>query len=358
VVSFDNSRRLKELGATEHPEMWEQVLPTYREWNTFMGSGDYWLVRSEAISIQARYADRGWIVGLVVGGPFLQGHKFAVGSSDSSGEGWDGFAMSWDGSEVLTGFPSEFSVDGLVRIRYGKDRFFQAAAAELHQQRDDWRSRTTLRLVEILLPSGVKITVALGKNVGSWNFRFMDVFITMPFQASGQDGHCGRAAGDFQLDWHSAAIVAEESLFPGTALLQLHADAREEPAPAASDASCVEGEAFEDNRGPCETALAASEFGVLFVNACVSDVCAGGQGILEHYEAFAMRVFNDYAAEAQAKQRCAFPQEPEGVGYFWDPMCQMGESLGCGADGVHDECRLCGGNGTYADILCPGEHEP
>jgi len=200
--------------------------------------------------------------------------------------------------------------------------------------------------------------VALGTNVGYWQFRFMDIFITMPFQATGQDGHCGRAVGDFQLDWHGSTVASGESLFSGTAMLQLDAGAREEPTPATENGTCVEGEALEDNRVPCETALAASEFGMLFVNACVSDVCAGGQGIIEHYEAFAMRVFNEYAAEAQAKQKCDFPYEPQDVGYFWDPMCQMGESLGCGADGAHAECRLCGGTGPYASISCPGEQEP
>jgi len=351
VVSFDNSRRLRELGATEHTELWTQIIPTYREWNTFLGSGDFWIVRSEAISIQGRYGQRGWIYGVAVGGSFLQGHKFAVGSSDDSGSGWDGFLMTWDGSTVLESFPSEFSVDGLIRVRYVEDSFYQDSIDEFHEERDNWRSRTSLRLLELSLPQGVRITVALGTNVGSWTMRFMDVFITMPFQASGQDGHCGRAIGDFNLDWQGSAVATGESLLTGTmpALLSM-----KKGFISAASTECIEGEELEDNRGPCESVLAPSEFGMLFVEACVQDVCSGGQGILEHYEAFGRRVFHEYAAEAQGKQRCTFPAEPHGVGYFWDPRCRTTESLGCVADGVHDECRLCGGSGTYAVIQCPG----
>jgi len=318
-----------------------------------MGAGDFWVVRSEAISIQGRYAELGWISGLAVGGSFLNGHKFVVGSSDENGTTWDGFAMSWDGNGVLESFPSDFVVDDLIWVRYVPDRFYQNSISEFHQERNHWRSNTSLRLLEIVLPLGVRISVALGTNVGSSSTRFMDVFITMPFQASGQDGHCGRATGDFSLDWQGSAVATGENLLSGTmpALLSTKASRF-----SASSIACVEGGELEDNRGPCESVLAATQFGLLFVDACVQDVCSGGQGVLERYDAFAMRAFHEYAAEAQGKQRCFFPIEPQGVGYYWDPICTGGRgvSLGCTADGVHHECRLCGGNGTYAVIGCPG----
>eukprot|EP00405_Crypthecodinium_cohnii_P015969 CAMPEP_0206458624 /NCGR_PEP_ID=MMETSP0324_2-20121206/23681_1 /ASSEMBLY_ACC=CAM_ASM_000836 /TAXON_ID=2866 /ORGANISM="Crypthecodinium cohnii, Strain Seligo" /LENGTH=324 /DNA_ID=CAMNT_0053929999 /DNA_START=55 /DNA_END=1029 /DNA_ORIENTATION=- len=48
---------------------------------------------------------------------------------------------------------------------------------------------------------------------------------------------------------------------------------------------------------------------------------------------------------------CQFDVDPIGPGYYWDPDCSMG-MLGCRADGVNDECRLCG-HGDYSEIPCP-----
>jgi len=347
---------LRELGATEHTEMWKEIVPTYLDWSTFMGTGDYWIVRSDDISIQARYAERGWINGLVIGGPFVKGHKFEVTDIGGSGADWDGFAMTWDDRRVFESFPSEFSVDSLIHIKYTTDRFYQAVSVS-HSDRsgNTWRDSTPLRLLEISTPGGVRITIALGKNVRHWEKRFMDVFITMPFQASGQDGHCGRGMRDFNIDWQGSALAAGETLFSWTPPALLFAD---KARLAAARTDCVGGEEVEDNRGACESVLEPTEFGMLFAKACMQDVCTGGQEMLERYEAFALRVFHEYAAEAQAKRKCLFPGEPHGVGYYWDPACTMGESLGCGADGAHAECRLCGGTGVYASVVCPGEEDP
>jgi len=48
---------------------------------------------------------------------------------------------------------------------------------------------------------------------------------------------------------------------------------------------------------------------------------------------------------------CAFPNEPVGVGYFWDSSCELG-MLGCNADGENMECRFCGA-GAEISIPCP-----
>jgi len=48
---------------------------------------------------------------------------------------------------------------------------------------------------------------------------------------------------------------------------------------------------------------------------------------------------------------CWFPVKPK-QSFFWDPSCAWG-ILGCWADGVHAECRFCGGNSSYAPIHCP-----
>lgn len=47
---------------------------------------------------------------------------------------------------------------------------------------------------------------------------------------------------------------------------------------------------------------------------------------------------------------CYFVNEPK-MGYYWEPSCKMGD-LGCWADGIHAECRFCGG-GAWESIPCP-----
>lgn len=50
-------------------------------------------------------------------------------------------------------------------------------------------------------------------------------------------------------------------------------------------------------------------------------------------------------------KHCVFSNLPEQT-FYWDPDCEMG-ILGCWADGLHAECRYCGGEGVYASIRCP-----
>jgi len=40
--------------------------------------------------------------------------------------------------------------------------------------------------------------------------------------------------------------------------------------------------------------------------------------------------------------------------YYWEPLCwdTSAHILGCKADGIHEECRFCGG-GEYTSIPCP-----
>jgi len=41
--------------------------------------------------------------------------------------------------------------------------------------------------------------------------------------------------------------------------------------------------------------------------------------------------------------------------HYWEPQCWNNSAyiLGCLADGVHRECRYCGGSGDYKSIACP-----
>mmetsp|Transcript_15247 Transcript_15247/g.40466 ORF Transcript_15247/g.40466 Transcript_15247/m.40466 type:complete len:282 (-) Transcript_15247:66-911(-) len=48
---------------------------------------------------------------------------------------------------------------------------------------------------------------------------------------------------------------------------------------------------------------------------------------------------------------CTFVNDPM-VPYFWDPKCKTGESLGCRADGIHEECRFCDMR-PWDSVACP-----
>ncbi|CAK9074222.1 unnamed protein product [Durusdinium trenchii] len=53
-------------------------------------------------------------------------------------------------------------------------------------------------------------------------------------------------------------------------------------------------------------------------------------------------------------EQCTFVNPPV-VPYYWDPTCNSNVvSLGCWADGVHNECRFCGEE-PYTGIHCPDD---
>lgn len=64
--------------------------------------------------------------------------------------------------------------------------------------------------------------------------------------------------------------------------------------------------------------------------------------------------FNNVTCPESARPpygKCWFPTQP-GDKYYWDTNCAWGD-LGCWADGIHSECRFCGGDGPYVSIPCP-----
>lgn len=59
------------------------------------------------------------------------------------------------------------------------------------------------------------------------------------------------------------------------------------------------------------------------------------------------------ASTAIPAAECWFRNEPK-IQYYWDTNCTMGE-VGCWADGIHAECRFCGGEpgSPYEAVPCP-----
>jgi len=165
--------------------------------------GDFWVVKSAAVSIQGRYGATVWATSglsatraLAVGGPFLEGHKLVVEPKDGQ--------ILWDGEAILGEMPSEWAVPGLAKARlYSAERALDPALT--------YKSVAT---ADIELPSNVRLIV------NRWR-QHLDVLITMPPQAGGQDGHCGNYNGnatddavDMLKERMHVRVVRSESLFP------------------------------------------------------------------------------------------------------------------------------------------------
>jgi len=145
-------------------------------------TGDFWLVKSEPVQIQARFRlsgefvpDRAAIGAVAVGGPFLKGHSFIVEPLDGK--------VTFDGKETAKGrsVHSEFRVSDLLILRQTGDT------------------------VEAKLPMGVTLLLRrLNKHV--------DVKITMPEIPGGVDGECGNYDGISENDGEESIQARMDSL--------------------------------------------------------------------------------------------------------------------------------------------------
>eukprot|EP00971_Amphidinium_carterae_P117268 2322945-Amphidinium_carterae.1 len=138
--------------------------------------GDYWLVKSERISIQARYwasqcDGNSMTRSLAIGGSFLEGNVLLIEPLDGR--------VSWNGDSILQGFPSTFTVPQLVYAEYHNE----VAEVKIAGQHAEVRG------VDLMLPLGVRITV---NRYGS----HLDAVITMREQEAGVDGYCGNFNDD------------------------------------------------------------------------------------------------------------------------------------------------------------------
>merc|ERR1719414_245214 len=90
------------LWGDPHVETFDHGFPN------FYSEGEYWVVKSPHVYIQARYLATPFTNGLsathqiAVGGPFLNGHKVVVGPMENG-------QIAMDGTPILTTFPSQFS---------------------------------------------------------------------------------------------------------------------------------------------------------------------------------------------------------------------------------------------------------
>jgi len=171
----------------DHPKVARRSMKKTRT-NIFT-SGDYWLVKSSYVHIQARY----WIQNrwglsstgaVAVGGPFLQGNRLII-------EPKSGGKIYWNEHEILFDWSSEFHVDGLVHVRAHTDYSGVKLSSYAHHRRP-------METIEVELPWDVKL------KINRFDYR-LDVRITMRQLPGGQDGHCGNFNGN-ALDDDTASI--------------------------------------------------------------------------------------------------------------------------------------------------------
>mmetsp|Transcript_89320 Transcript_89320/g.198518 ORF Transcript_89320/g.198518 Transcript_89320/m.198518 type:complete len:376 (-) Transcript_89320:344-1471(-) len=151
----------------------------------YYSSGEYWLVKSDTVWIQARYQPTPVTHGLAVtkeiaiGGPFLKGHKLFFDAKSSS-VWFTGAAPQ----NILTSFPSSFhSADPLVDIQYNSQ------GKVLQKGRDG----KPLHVLHITMPNGVNVQVNRWNEAGEGDY--MNIELTMPGQPN-QDGQCGTPNGN------------------------------------------------------------------------------------------------------------------------------------------------------------------
>lgn len=149
----------------------------------YYSPGEYWIVKSQRVWIQARYLPTPATSGLsvtkilAVGGPFLNSHKLFVATR------W----TTWDGQRVLDGFPSDFTVPDLLEMHYN-------GVGELMQS---GREGKALHVVHIRIADGSPegLLIQVNRWMEPSEGDYINVKLTMHKQP-GQDGHCGNFNGN------------------------------------------------------------------------------------------------------------------------------------------------------------------
>jgi len=163
---------------------------------TFVGDSILWLVKSDRIWIKAlSIGSEGKLLGLAVGGPFMQGHKLIVyGASDSTK-----LQVFFDGQQILQQEKSDYRNSGFVEAYRREDwdgTIFNDRILTLRTHmkfsvgafRDRFQSLANDGVYMLKFPDSVAVTLT--------GVDFMSTVISMPAQAGGQGGYCGNFNGN------------------------------------------------------------------------------------------------------------------------------------------------------------------
>lgn len=242
------------LWGDPHIIVFDQVGEDKEKALSFYGDGDYWLVKSSAVHIQGRFEGTKYTERLaatnqiVVGGPFLKGHKVEVGTRESG-------ILAVDGQPICSTFPASYSGDGFT-VRCDDQGAVADVVPEGNQK----------RIVHMDLPLGIKVSVFQWGN-------YVDVQIQMS-PVSGQDGVCGNFNGVFGDDTTQsiiqrmgARVLPGESYLSGQAFVDFTPQMEKMMAAECAVGTRTAGEAT------CKRLLGEMPGNV--VKACTFDMCFG-----------------------------------------------------------------------------------
>jgi hypothetical protein len=189
--------------------------------NTFDGKhadyytpGEYWIMKSDFVKIQGKYAPTPMTNGLAVtkaiaiSGQIINDHKLLIGTMDQGPS-----AFTWDGQPILQGFPSAYTdPEQCVNIQYNS----------MGSTMQKSRINKQLHVLHINLGQGMQVQVNEWNEPGEGSY--INVKIMMPQGlAPGVDGHCGNFNGNPADDARlmvrarvgQQGVNAGELMFPG-----------------------------------------------------------------------------------------------------------------------------------------------
>jgi len=224
----------------------------------FYSQGEYWIVKSDTVWIQARYLPTQITHGLsvikeiIISGPFVNYKKLRIDARNAY----------WDGQPILTNFGETFTEQQIgVRATLNDQ-------GELLQQ---GREGKPLRIVHVDMPASVSLQI--NRWTEAYEGDYINVKITMPSQPN-QDGHCGNFNGNPEDDKRLMirSRVGSTGVDPSQLLFNTKTPVVQANRPDINN--CPEDRA-QQARAACQ-AKGATE-----MNACMVDVCFGGPGFAD-----------------------------------------------------------------------------
>jgi len=223
----------------------------------FYDTGDYWVVKSQPVLMQGRFAPTPYTGNLAatkefaIGGPFMRNQVFTVGPMD-------GGKITFDGEEVLQQFPSSMDLNGVGTATYDSSGVLvdPAITEPVHR-------------VFLQLELDVRVTIFRWAN-------HIDVRIVMAQLPNGQDGVCG----NFNLDPSDdttelilariGRVSPNQLLFPGGPIVYGALGAP----PSLSDCDPAKRKKAEEM---CGGVPGESKEPKEVMEDCIFDVCFGGE---------------------------------------------------------------------------------
>jgi len=224
----------------------------------FYSQGEYWIVKSDTVWIQARYLPTPITHGLsvtkeiIISGPFINMQKLRINARTAS----------WNGQPILTEFGSTFT-DPMSGVSATLN-----SQGELLQQ---GREGKPLRVVHVEMPNSVSLQI--NRWTEAYEGDYINIKITMPSQPN-QDGHCGNFNGNPEDDRRLLirSRVGTTGVDPSVLLFNTKTPVVQADRPDINN--CPEDRA-DQAKAACQ------EKGATELPACMVDVCFGGPAFAE-----------------------------------------------------------------------------